>query len=658
MRRLVVRSGNRDRDVRAKVIANRPSSFQASSRSRATRYGAAALFTGLALSLQALLVPFFGAGPNASPFIVFFAAVMASAWFGGLGPGLLATALSALLSWYFFLSPQFSFALGGAGQALRLLVFAAEGAFISALAGAMHRSRERAEDGALELLGREARLRELARQQAAVAGLGRRALGTHDLQNLMDEAATSLAEVLGVEYAKVLEVLPGDEDLLLRSGVGWKEGLVGRTTVGAGRDSQAGYTLLSDEPVVVDDLRSEERFAGPPLLREHGVVSGMSTVVGGRERPYGVLGAHTRERRTFTEDDVNFLAAVANVLAAAIERERAEAELREGEERFKATFEQAAVGVAHVSPDGGWIRVNDRLCEIVGHPRKELLGKTFQDITHPDDLDADLVQAGQLLVGEIDTYSMEKRYVRKDGSVVWTNLTGSLVRNARGEPSYFIAVVEDISERKRAEEAVREIRKAERARMARDLHDGVLQDLSYTAATMGLMMLSVDDPELKGRLQGSIDAVRRAAEGLRDAVEDLRLEGDEDRDLPELLGSLLEEARAMNPGCEIRLEAQDGFPSQLPEETRVQLSRVVREALTNVRRHSGAENVSVSLRTEGDDLIVEVSDDGRGFGTKIRTGGGTRSMRERAAALGGRLEVESEPGRRSTVRLRVPKSKA
>jgi PAS domain S-box-containing protein len=608
--------------------------------------------------LQALLVPFFGAEPNATPFIVFFAAVMASAWFGGLGPGLLATGLSALVSWYFFLSHQFSFVVDEPGQILRLLVFAAEGAFISALAGTMHRSRERAEDAALELLGREARLRELARQQAAVAKLGRRALGTHDLQGLMDEAAASLAEVLGVDYAKVLETLPGDEDLLLRSGVGWKEGLVGRATVGAGRGSLTGYTLLTDAPVVVDDLHSEERFAGPHLLREHGVVSGMSTIVGGRKRPYGVLGAYTRERRTFTEDDVNFLSAVANVLAAAIERESTEAELRASEERFRATFEQAAVGVAHVSPDGGWIRMNDRLCEIVGHPREELLGKTFQDITHPDDLDADLLQAGQLLVGEIETYSIEKRYVRKDGSVVWTNLTGSLVRDARGEPSYFIAVVEDISTRKRAEEAVREIRKAERSRMARDLHDGVMQDLSYTAATMGLMMLSVEDPELKGRLQGSIDAVRRAAEGLRDAVDDLRLEGDEDRPLPELLSLLLEEARTMNPGCEIRLEAQNGLPSQLPGEARVQISRVVREALTNVRRHSGAENVSVSLRTEGDELIAEVSDDGRGFGAEVRTGGGTRSMRERAAALGGRLKVESEPGRGTTVRLRVPKTKA
>jgi PAS domain S-box-containing protein len=640
------------------VTTNGSSSFRVPARPWPTRYGVAALATGSALAVQTILVPYFGAGPNSTPFIVFFAAVMASAWFGGLGPGLLATALSALLSWYFFLSQQFSFVVDEPGQFLRLFVFAAEGAFISALAGTMHRSRERVEDAALELLSREAQLRELARQQAAVAELGRRALGTHDLQNLMDEAATSLAEVLNVEYAAVLELIPGGEEFLLRAGVGWGEGLVGRAKVSAAHDSQAGYTLLSDAPVVVSDLRSEKRFAGSALLREHGVVSSVSAVVGGRERPFGVLGAHTEERRDFTGDEVNFLSAVANVLAVAIERESAEAEVRESEQRFRSTFEQAAVGIAHLSPDGGWIRVNDRLCEIVGYPEEELLQKTFQDITHPDDLDADLLQAGQLLVGDISTYSMEKRYVRKDGSVVWTNLTGSLVKGPTGEPSYFISVLEDISERKRAEEAVREIRKAERARMARDLHDGVLQDLSYTAAAMGLLMLSVEDTELKGQLQSSIDAVRRAAKGLRDAVDDLRLEGEGDGPLHELLGSIVREARATNPGCEVRLELQDGSASELPAEARAELSRVVREALTNVRRHSGAENVSVSLRTIGGELIAEMSDDGRGFGSDVGVGGGTRSMRERAAALGGALEVESEPGRGTTVRLRVPKKRA
>jgi PAS domain S-box-containing protein len=171
-------------------------------------------------------------------------------------------------------------------------------------------------------------IRLLARLQAEVAELGQRALRGTPLVDVLDEAVTRIARALGVEYCKVLELLPGREALLLRSGVGWKPGYVGHATVGSGSDSQAGYTLLAGEPVIVEDLRSEQRFSGPPLLHEHGVVSGVSVIISTTEGPYGVLGAHTRRRRPFTRDEVNFLQAIANVLGSAIERHRAEAQLR------------------------------------------------------------------------------------------------------------------------------------------------------------------------------------------------------------------------------------------------------------------------------------------------------------------------------------------
>ncbi|HET9223792.1 MAG TPA: GAF domain-containing sensor histidine kinase, partial [Roseiflexaceae bacterium] len=128
-----------------------------------------------------------------------------------------------------------------------------------------------------------------------------------------------------VEYCKVLELLPDGQVLLLRAGFGWQAGAIGRTTVGAGSDSQAGYTLLRSEPVIVEDLRTETRFHGPPLLYEHGVVSGMSVIIDSNHRPFGVLGAHTTRQHVFTVDDIHFLQAIANVLAAAINRQRLEA---------------------------------------------------------------------------------------------------------------------------------------------------------------------------------------------------------------------------------------------------------------------------------------------------------------------------------------------
>lgn len=129
--------------------------------------------------------------------------------------------------------------------------------------------------------------------------------------------------------------------------------------------------------------------------------------------------------------------------------------LKESEERFRATFEQAAVGVAHVSIEGKWLRVNKKLCDIVGYETEELLDLTFQDITHPDDLDSDLQLMNQLLSGEVNTYTLEKRYIRKDRSSVWISLTASLVRSENSAPKYFISVVEDISGRKWAEEQLK-----------------------------------------------------------------------------------------------------------------------------------------------------------------------------------------------------------
>ena len=138
------------------------------------------------------------------------------------------------------------------------------------------------------------------------------------------------------------------------------------------------------------------------------------------------------------------------------ERKRSEDKLRESEQRFRATFEQAAVGVAHGSTDGRLLRVNDKLCEILGYTREELLRLALQDISYPEDHDADLEYARRVLAGETESYSMEKRYFRKDGSLIWTNLAVSLVRDSSGDPAYFIGAIEDITERKRAAEQLRE----------------------------------------------------------------------------------------------------------------------------------------------------------------------------------------------------------
>ena len=149
---------------------------------------------------------------------------------------------------------------------------------------------------------------------------------------------------------------------------------------------------------------------------------------------------------------------------SAVERFRLTRKLRESEMLYRDTFANAAVGIAHVGLDGRWIRFNDAVCRITGYMRKELQTKTFADVTHPDDIEPDWDNARRLLAGETTTYSMEKRYRRKDGNLAWINLTVSLQRDKAGSPQNFISVIEDITARKQAETALRE--SEERMRLA------------------------------------------------------------------------------------------------------------------------------------------------------------------------------------------------
>ena len=172
-----------------------------------------------------------------------------------------------------------------------------------------------------------AALEARALQHSAVAELSQRALEGHDLASLLDDAVSLVTQILRVEFCKVLELLPKGDIFLLRAGAGWKEGYVGHTTLPTGRESHGGFALLSSSPVIVEDLKTETRFRAPSLFLEHGIRSGISVIIHGRGKPYGVLGAHTAQQRKFTGDDVHFLQSVANVLAAAIERRGLEEEL-------------------------------------------------------------------------------------------------------------------------------------------------------------------------------------------------------------------------------------------------------------------------------------------------------------------------------------------
>ena len=345
------------------------------------------------------------------------------------------------------------------------------------------------------------------------------------------------------------------------------------------------------------------------------------------------------------------------------ERRRAQEELRASRDQLEFILLGVADGITAQDPTGRVVYANGVAAGLVGYPSaREFMEAPAREVLAGFEvfdeegrrLSVENLPGRKALAGEEGTEMVLRFRVLRTGEERWALVRAAPVFDERGRVSLAVNIFRDVTESRRAEESLRRVREAERTRMARDLHDGVLQDLSYTAAAIGVMMLQAEDTKLEGQLQGIIDAVRRAAQGLRHAVHDLRIEEELDRPFPELVEYLVRRNRTMARGYEIGLEVEPCFPQYPLGETGTQLWRVLQEALTNARRHSRARRVSVVLRTEGEDLIAEVFDDGRGFGTEAVPGVGQGSMRERAAAVGGELEIESEPGGGTTVRLRAP----
>ena len=178
-----------------------------------------------------------------------------------------------------------------------------------------------------ELRRAQEQVQRRVEQQEVVAELGQELLDVRDLDVVLHRACEVLADVLDVEFAKVLELTDEAQALWLRAGVGWAPGVVGREKLSTDTASQAGFTLHSDEPVVVADLAEERQFAAPPLLLDHEVASGISVVIPCEQRTYGVLGVHSRRPRAFTHDDAIFVRNIANVVGAAVDRHEATVEL-------------------------------------------------------------------------------------------------------------------------------------------------------------------------------------------------------------------------------------------------------------------------------------------------------------------------------------------
>jgi PAS domain S-box-containing protein len=335
------------------------------------------------------------------------------------------------------------------------------------------------------------------------------------------------------------------------------------------------------------------------------------------------------------------------------ERRRTEEELRTSHALLSAVVEGIPDAVFVKDLGGRYLLVNGVAAGTIRGPgaaAEDIIGRDDTEFFSPEVAEA-LMELDQLIV-ETGEVRVAEELVPLDGEDKVYLSTKAPCRDHRGEIIGVIGVSTDITEIKEVEKALFDVREAERGRIARDLHDTVLHHLVGVLQTM--QASQIEDPKARGELAWQVEALREAIQGLRNAIYNLRPE----RTAPfvRTIESLVELNRHLAPDCEFVVRAADGLSREPFETAKVDLVRIVQEALTNARRHSGAGKVEVRLETDADgEFLAEVADDGRGLDPETDLDGvGLSAMRERALVMGARLVIASVPGGGTRVRVSVP----
>ena len=303
------------------------------------------------------------------------------------------------------------------------------------------------------LKGRRAEVLVSARsfQQTTLALLGEMALKAPPFQELLDAAVLSVARTLGVRFAGVLARRPGVPELEMVAGEGWERDLVGRAVASAEPGSLAAYVLSVRDPVVVEDLATETRFAPSAQLAERGAVSGVCVRIGPGETPYGILEVHHDAPRVFLPEDVAFVQSVANLLGSAVERGRARARIEESEATFRALTDTTA-SATFVYDRERFLFVNRASERLTGYSPERLVGMRFLDLVHPEDRDMVGSRAAERLSGTEVASRYEFRIVTASGETRWVDFTAGIIpfQGARAG----LGTAFDITDRKSAEVAL------------------------------------------------------------------------------------------------------------------------------------------------------------------------------------------------------------
>jgi PAS domain S-box-containing protein len=292
-----------------------------------------------------------------------------------------------------------------------------------------------------------------ARQQAAVAELGQRALAGVGLDELIEEAIAHLTRELGTDYVTVLELTGDRRGLSIRAGHGLPDGVIGGM-LPRGRDELPGFALDSGQPLVIEDFASETRFGPSPLQRDLGIVSAMAAPIGTPGGRFGVLGASSRRAHSFSPDDAHFLQAIANVIGAASERARTDELVRDSEARFHELADTTPALMWMTDAEGHVTFVNEGWLRFTGRTLADEIGDTFAASAHPDDREELLARWREAFSRRAE-FRFEYRLMHHAGGHRWVLEVGT-PRFARGEFVGYVGTATDIHERKQMEDALRE----------------------------------------------------------------------------------------------------------------------------------------------------------------------------------------------------------
>ena len=493
-----------------------------------------------------------------------------------------------------------------------------------------------------------------------------------DIQQALDRALEQIVHVMSLDIALVFALTNAGDELNLKAHYGISEEFaegVRWIGVGAGLNGRVAQT---GEPLVVEDAAHDPRLTREIVAKER-VAAQLIVPVKSRDKVIGTLAVGVRSQRRFTPDEIEILMSIGEEIGVALENNRLYKEqifmaeqLRQSEHNYRELFEMAHDAIWVHDMDGNIQTANEAAARMVGYGMAELLNMNVRSFLDEEGLNVAKEVRRRLLAGEQVIQPYEQKLIRSDGSIAFLMLTTSVLTRD-GKPQAFQHIARDVTEQKRMDENLRfyvqQITRAqeeERKRIARELHDDTAQQLIVLSRQLDKLISASPPPmtdmtpveKLQERVDAILDGVRRFSQDLRPSIlDDLGL-------IPALEWLASDMTEHFNISVNVDVS---GAERRFPPEKELLLFRIAQEALSNVRKHSGAQKAWISMRFTDKATVLTVRDSGKGFVPPERFGDltgaaklGLAGMAERARLLDGELRIVSAPGAGTTVTLEAP----